>query len=301
MQVLQALLCNRIEHIAEFVDIPPHRYRYKILNGNLHSLGVVMSEQNGRRISLSLQRRWVSDILYFGRQVPTITGERGIRVKPIIEARRNTPQPPSWSSIMAKAMGLASLQIPELRQSYMKFPWPHLYEAPYSVATVVVDREFQGEHAVFCAPLLHPERLPLKSIQQKFDAWKTDPIEKHGPLRRLVRTSKVPLLLRRAMWWGGLNVNGLFRARTFGTFAINCLAGMRGRITQMCFPLTSYLYYGVPDRDGKMLIQYGFDHRVFDGYTCARIMVTLEEILQGPITQEVLALREQPQQYSQAA
>ena len=247
-----------------------------------------MSSSRGKSIPLSLPRRWVSDILHFGKDVPIITGDRGLRVKKLVAARRSVQHPPSWQAIILKAVGLASEQVPELRRSYMSYPWPRLHEMPYSVGTVVIDREYEGERAVFCAPLLHPEKLPLADIQRKCDAWKVDPVAAHGPLRRQVRTAKLPRPIRRAMWWYGLKCSGYLKGRYFGTFAVNCLAGMRGRITQMCFPVTSYLYYGVPEKDGTMPIQYGFDHRVYDGYTCARAVGILEEILSGPILAEVL-------------
>jgi hypothetical protein len=250
-----------------------------------------MLPMRGRSTRLSLPRRWVGDILHFGRQVPIITGERSIRVRDLVLARRSTPHPPSWSSIMLKGIGLTSQTIPELRQSYLSFPWARIHEMPYSVGTVVLDREYKGEHAVFACPLLHPEQQPLRSIQSSVDSWKTGPIEAHGPLRRIVRTSKLPQPIRRAMWWYGLNADGYQKARNFGTFAINCLAGYRSRIMQMCFPVTTFLYYGVPEKDGTMLIQLGFDHRVYDGYTAGRLTSELERKLNGPIAEEMHAMK----------
>ena len=58
----------------------------------------------------------------------------------------------------------------------------------------------------------------------------------------------------------------------------------------MCFPVTSYLYYGLPEKDGAMPIQFGFDHRVYDGATCARTFSALEEVLNGEVLAEVKAL-----------
>lgn len=247
-----------------------------------------MAGSRGKTLRLTLPRKWVGDILHFSAGIPIITGERGIRVRKLIEARRSVPRPPSWQAIILKAFGLVSDMVPELRRSYLSYPYPRLHEMPYSVGTAVIDREYEGERAVFCAPLLHPERLPLAEIQRKCDAWKVDPVSAHGPLRRQVRTTKLPRPLRRWLWWFGLRWAGYLKGRYFGTFAVNCLAGMRGRITQMCFPTTTYIYYGVPEKDGTMPIQYGFDHRVYDGYTCARAVGLLEEVLAGPIREEVL-------------
>ncbi len=248
-----------------------------------------MSESRGKTIPLSLPRRWVGDILHFGKDVPIITGERGVRVKKLVAARRSVSHPPSWQAIILKAFGLVSERVPEMRRSYLSRPWARLHEMPYSVGTAVIDREYEGERAVFCAPLLYPERLPLAEIQRKCDAWKVGPVADHGPLRRQVRTTKLPRFLRRALWGYGLNWSGYLKGRYFGTFAVNCLAGMRGRITQMCFPVTTYLYYGVPEKDGTMPLQFGFDHRVYDGSTCARAIGVLEDVLSGPILDEVMS------------
>lgn len=250
-----------------------------------------MSASHGRCHPLTLPRRWVGDILHFGRQVPIITGERGLRIRPLVSARRSTPRPPTWSSIILKAIGLVGLKVPEVRQSYLSFPWGRIHEMPYSVGSVVLDREYEGGHAVFPCPLLRPEGRPLREIQTVVDGWKTGPVSAHGPLRRLVRTARLPTPVRRAMWWYGLNADGYQKARNFGTFAINCLAGYRGRIMQMCFPVTTFLYYGIPEKDGSMPIQMGFDHRVYDGYTAAKLMGELETVLNGPIAEEVVSLQ----------
>jgi len=249
-----------------------------------------MSKDRGRSVPMTLQRKWVCDLLHFGKKVPIITGERPLRLKPLIEARRNTWKPPSWSAILLKAVGLASQKVPEVRRSYLGFPWGRLHEMPYSVGAVVLDREYQHEHAVFCCTLLHPERLPLDEIHAKIEQWKNDDPMAHGPMRRLIRTTRLPLPLRRLAWWAGLNLRGYWKARHFGTFAINSLAGMRGKIMQMCFPCTMFLYYGVPDKDGVMPLQFGFDHRVFDGFESSRLLSELEACLNNDIVDELRLL-----------
>ncbi len=247
-------------------------------------------DDRGRYLPYSLPRRWVGDMLHAARKVPVIACERVIRVKAMHELRRQTPKPPSWSSLLIKAMGLISTKMPELRRAYLGFPWGRIYEAPYSVASVIFGREFRGEQATFFAPMLHPERSPLDKIGGKLQAWKTDPVEAHGALRRLVRNAKPPRPIRRAMWWFGLNWFGLMRARYFGTFAVNSVASIGGRMLQFATPLTQVLYYGAVNRDGEMLIQFAFDHRVYDGITVAVASVKLEEVLNNELIAEVKAL-----------
>ena len=247
----------------------------------------VTPEDRGRYLPYSLPRRWVGDMLHAARKVPVIACERVIRVKAMRELRRQTPKPPSWSSLLIKAMGLISVKMPELRRAYLGFPWGRIYEAPYSVASVIFGRQFRGEEATFFAPMLHPERSPLDKIGGKLQAWKNDPVEAHGALRRLVRNAKPPRPIRRAMWWFGLNWFGLMRARYFGTFAVNSVASIGGRMLQFATPLTQVLYYGAVNRDGEMLIQFAFDHRVYDGITVAVASVKLEEVLNNELIAEV--------------
>ena len=41
-----------------------------------------------------------------------------------------SPDKPSWTSIFAKGYGLVARDFPELRRSFMSFPWPKFYEHP---------------------------------------------------------------------------------------------------------------------------------------------------------------------------
>lgn len=244
----------------------------------------------GRTIPFSLPRRWIGDMLHAAGKVPVVASEKAIRVRAMHDLRRQVPRPPSWSSLMIKALGLVSMRVPEMRRAYLGFPWARLYEAPYSVASVIFGREFRGEMATFIAPLLHPERLPLDRIGAKVQAWKSDPVEAHGALRRLVRNAKPPRFVRRFLWWFGLNWFGLLRARYFGTFAVNSVAAISGaRMIQFQTPLTQVMYYGAVTKDGMLPLQMAFDHRVYDGYTGGLIGKELEGVFNNELIAEVKA------------
>ena len=251
----------------------------------------------GRTVPFSLPRRWVNDLLHFAKKVPVVSGERQLRVQSMMELRRKVPHPPTWSSLMIKAFSIVGQRVPELRRAYMPYPWPHIYESPYSVATLIFDRVYEGEHAAFCTPMLHPEYRSLGEIAAKTHALQTDPIEMHGALRRLIRTSKLPLPLRRLVWSIGMYGSGYMRARNFGTFAINSLAGMRGRMTQSIIPITTHIYYGVPSKTEGMLFQVAFDHRVYDAYTLMRACNEMEAVLNGELLEEVKASADCVQSY----
>jgi hypothetical protein len=241
----------------------------------------------GRSIPLTLPRRWVSDMLHFAHRVPASVVHRTVRLKPLADARREVPGAPGWHSLITKGLGVTSARVPDLRRAYLPCPWPRLYEAPYSVASVVFEKEFGGEPVPFFAPLLHPERLPLRAIQEKVRAWKADPVSAHGALRRLVRNARPPQIVRRALWGIGLDWNGLFRARTFGTFAVNTVRELGLGLSVFPCPLTSVWYYGGVTDAGEMGLHMAFDHRVFDGRAVARAYTELEAVLNEVIAAEV--------------
>ncbi len=229
-------------------------------------------------------------MLHFAQKVPVAGLTRTFRIKPLIQARRSVPQPPSWNALFIKALGIVSMRQPVLRWAYMPWLLPHFYEAPHSVAAVVLERPFRGELATFLCPLLQPEALSFQQIHNKVMAWKTDPIEQHGVLRRVVRNAKPPLPIRRLLWWTGLNASGYLRARTFGTFAVNTVAGLRGHMLTVPIPLTTVWYYGLPNsKTGEIPLQVFVDHRVIDGIHLKPACDELEEVLNNEMVAETRA------------
>ena len=249
-----------------------------------------MADERGHYVRQSLPRKWMADMLHFSHRVPVVAAERIIRVRATVDARKQSGLAVSWNAVMIKAMGLISERLPELRRAYLPYPWPRLYEAPYSVASVILDREFEGEHATFMAPVLHPERLTLIDLDGKLNRLKTAPFDTVGAYRRLIRSTKFPLPIRRVLWAAGLYGSGYFRARNFGTYAVNSVAAFRGKMLTMTTPITSCLYYNAVSRDGEMSTQFAFDHRVFDGYLGGRAGTELERVLNDEIVAELKSL-----------
>ncbi|HEY0438608.1 MAG TPA: 2-oxo acid dehydrogenase subunit E2, partial [Xanthobacteraceae bacterium] len=54
-------------------------------------------------------------------------------------------------------------------------------------------------------------------------------------------------------------------------------------------PWTTLLTYGPLRADGTVEVRIIFDHRVLDGATAARALARLEEVLNGPILDELRA------------
>lgn len=245
-----------------------------------------MADARGRCLPISLPRRWMGDLLHFSGGVPIVAAERTFRVRALADARRGVERPPSWNAIITKAIGLVSVRLPELRRAYVPYPWPRLYEAAHSVASIVFEREFAGEPATFMVPLERPEDRSLENIQAWVDAWRADPVERHGGLRRLVRYARMPRPVRRLIWSAGLQWSGHQRARHFGTFAVNSIAALRGRMLMFRMPITSAFYYGAVSA-GTLDIQIAFDHRVFDGVVAGRVGGILEDVLNAELVAEV--------------
>lgn len=249
-----------------------------------------MKKPAGHSIPLSLPRRWIGDLAAFSRNVPIVVVEKSLNVKALWEARRKVADPPGWCALVTRSFGLVSARQPELRRSYLGFPFPRLYEHPQSVAAIVVGRDFLGEPAVFLGLIQGPESIPLPDVQARVRQLKEGPVTDIGSYRRLIRTTKLPRPARRLLWWYGLCVSGKQKSTIFGTFSVNSVRTMGIRMMQFLSPITTSLYYDSPDGEGKMKIQMVFDHRVFDAATAGRALGELEKVLNDEMAGEAALL-----------
>jgi hypothetical protein len=240
-----------------------------------------------RYLRLSLPRLWMRDVVHFGLKSMVVGGSTSLKVSAVAEARRKNQPLIGWSAILVKAIGLTSLQWPELRRAYIPFPWPHLYEHPYSVVSIVLDREWRGEHAVFFDQIQGPERKSLREIDMILHGMKHARIESLGGYRRLIRITRFPLPLRRLLWRIVLYTSGRLKARYFGTFSLNPLVSRRGRTTQSATPVTMSFEYGPLQQNGEMPVQIFIDHRVMDGASVHRLCADLQAVLNREIISEL--------------
>jgi hypothetical protein len=251
----------------------------------------------GHRIPLSRARRLVIDFLHFASGIPTVPVQRRINLKPVIEARAALADRPAWTAIMVKAFAMVSAEVPELRRAYCKFPWPHLYEVPTPVASIVVERDYEGEKALLIGRIKDPATLPLPELTKRVRALNESPVDDVKDFVRALRMTRYPRPLRRALWWLGLNW-GRQRARHFGTFGISVYSALGAESLHPLSPLTTILNYGVFSAEGEVDLRVIYDHRVMDGATVARALARMEEVVTGPIVDE---LRELAEQASRAA
>src|SRR5947209_56580 len=102
-----------------------------------------MRTPQGRTLALSAPRRFVCDLVYFAQKVPGIPVQRVMNVAELIAARARAPRRVSWCALFTKAYARVAAVTPELRRAYLPFPRPRLYEHPFSIASVAVERVYR--------------------------------------------------------------------------------------------------------------------------------------------------------------
>jgi hypothetical protein len=238
-----------------------------------------MGERYGRRLSLSLPRRLIGDLMHFARQVPSVPVQRRVNIAPLVAAREQADPRPSWCALFTKAYAMVAVKRPELRRAYIGFPWPHLYEHPVSIASIAVERRIGDEDAVLFAQVRGPEKHAPEQLDSFLKDCKERPVEFIGAFRRALAISRLPRFLRRFIWWLGLNSSGYKRARNLGTFGVSVYSGLGAEGLHPLSPLTTTLNYGVIGDDGTVTVRVIYDHRVLDGATVARALEDLEAVL----------------------
>lgn len=243
----------------------------------------------GKKIPLSLPRRFVGDILHFARRIPSVPMQRRMRLADVIDARGQLPQRFSWCAIFMKAWCLVASQRPELRRTYITFPRPCIYEHPINVASFSLERTYNGEEGVFMARIPQPESISLRVLDQMVRAHKNSPLEEIDSYRQGLWLSRLPRPLRRLLWWIALETNGSYKAHYFGTFAMSVVASLGAAGLHLLSPMSMTLNYGTFEPDGSLDFRLTYDHRVIDGATAARALAAVEETLHLQIREELLA------------
>jgi hypothetical protein len=231
----------------------------------------------------------MSDVVHFGRTSPVVAGSWTVNVAAVAAARKLTHPPACWGAIWVKATALAARTWPELRSAYMPYPWPHLYLHPHAVATLVVERAWNGRPAVFFDQVRRPEDLSLAEIDVILKGLRQRPVESVGGYRRLIRFSRLPWIFRRPLWSFALRWSGRLRSRYFGTFSVHSFPVRGAQVMQSTTPISFSLIYGPPDADGNVLLQLLMDHRIVDGLTSHRIVRAIEAAMREDIVAELRA------------
>ncbi|MFL5244364.1 MAG: hypothetical protein ACJ8FY_19870 [Gemmataceae bacterium] len=251
-----------------------------------------MPPSSGRNIRLSLPRRFIGDLVHFAKQVPTVPVQRRMHLAEVSGARLLAQPRPSWCAVFTKAFALVAGARPELRRAYLAFPSPHLFEAGGNVASIAVERRIGEEDAVLFGRVTGPEQRSLAALDEKIRLFKQAPVEKVGSFKQALSISRLPLQLRRLVWWAGLNVSGKYRSQKLGTFGVSSYSGLGANSLHPLSPLTIALNYGPVESNGQVDVRLIYDHRVMDGSTVARALAEMEQVLEGEILAELREMRQ---------
>lgn len=241
---------------------------------------------------LPQSRRLITDLLHFAKKVPSQPLVRHSDIGPLARLQRDRDGGPrvSWSTLFMKAYGILSARHAPLRQCYMSWPWPHLYEHPFPVGRITVSRSYRGQDWVFFGHVPHPERHSLPELQELLETFKHAPVKSVNRFWRQLVVSRFPTPLRRLAWWLTIHGPGGLRMDRVGTFGMTSVSG-RGAISVHPPSLpTTTLTYGPVDETGRVRITIVYDHRVMDGGTVGAYLEELESLLNGEILGELRTL-----------
>ena len=207
----------------------------------------------------------------------------------VSQARSTAKQRIGWTAVFAKAHALASVDIPELRDLFVKRPLRHLYRHPASVLSVSIHRkDDQGTERLIWGQISNVETMSLVDLQNRFDQFV------HAPLKTIYKDGLIleaaPVLARRLVWRWVMNWGARKRAKHVGTYSISSLAGMNCLNAYHPLVTSSSLAFGPLHSSGRSDVVLLCDHRVIDGVLGARILDGIEEKLRTSICAELSEL-----------
>jgi hypothetical protein len=243
---------------------------------------------DGRSRRLGSERALVLDIIDQARKIPSFPVERAFDMQSLAEARENAAIRISWAALFTRAYGLASREVPELRQFYFSFPWPRCYQASQCTIAISVNRVVDGQNRLFFGRLRSPDRKSLWRLQAELDRLKSGSIDR--VFRDQLAADRFPRWFRRGVWWLRSNFQLAKRANRTGTGSISVLAGQGVLNRQHPCMLTSSLSYGPMDEQGQMWVTLQCDHRLIDGYLAAQALNCIDEKLQTNVLTELRSL-----------
>ncbi|MCX7386819.1 MAG: hypothetical protein DWI22_13175 [Planctomycetota bacterium] len=244
--------------------------------------------RNGRRISVPASRRLSWDLLYFHQAVPLCAHDRRMSLADVSVVRNACDERVSWPALFLKAYAIVAHDMPELRQTWYRWPWAHLYQHSSSVATLTVQRNMDGEPWLFWGQISTPDLKSLLELQRAINQFRDGDVRQ--VFRKQLQLAKLPTLFRRMIWWWNLNVATASRAKRLGTFFLSTLAGRGAEIQLPPSIHTGCLTFGPLDENGITRVTLAYDHRIMDGVLVADILQRLEETLNGLLLHELRAM-----------
>jgi hypothetical protein len=186
-----------------------------------------------------------------------------------------------------KAYAAVCKNNPELRRSYVSFPWGHFYEHKHVICLMTIAREYQGEERLFFARFNRPDEKSLEDLQRRYDYYREAPIEDIKQFRHQITFAKMPKLVRKFGWWFMNSLWPQKRASHMGTFGIS-FSGYKGAYgTQHLGTNTTILGVDPLPRKGVSRILLTFDHRVMDGTPVTRFLQEMQHVMTTAIRVEL--------------
>ena len=241
---------------------------------------------------ITLPRRFIADLMHASMRVPFVSLMRPLDIRDLSEARAQATQRPGWAAIFVKAFALVAREEPVLRTLYAKWPRPAFYELPRSVAMVAIARVVDGQDCVLPQKITAPDELTLMEVNAMIRHAKEAPIEQVAAFRKILRTTPLPLPLRRLFWAIGLNF-GRQHANYFGSFGVTSVAAYGAGQLHAISPGPFVMSYGVEKSDQTIDVVLRWDHRITDAALIARTLNRLEQVLNSEIASELRANRQQ--------
>ena len=235
---------------------------------------------------ISMPRRLVADLMHASIGVPFVSLARTFDISQLLEARALAARPPGWAAIFVKAFSLVAKDQPVLRTLYAKWPWPHFYELPRSVAMVAIARVEDGQDCVLPQRISTPDALLLTEVDAQIRHAKDAPVDKVPAFRKILLATRLPLPLRRLTWLIGLNF-GRQRANYFGSFGVTSVAAYGAGELHALSPGPYIVSYGVVDQDQTIDVIIRWDHRITDAAMIAKALNRLEQVLNTEIATEL--------------
>jgi hypothetical protein len=247
-----------------------------------------MAESRWRKLSDG--RKLVCDIIHLAKKIPLADVVAELDVRELAEVRKLVRPRIAWNVLLMKAYAQIAVARPELRQLYVRWPWPHVYQHPQSVCLMTFSREHLGEDRLFFGRFNSPEEETLLDLQKRYDEYRDGPVESVKQFRHQIRFTKAPLILRRMAWFLIRDVWVRKAASHMGTFgmSISCFRDVYG--TSLVSPNTTALGVDVISRGGISRTLLTFDHRILDGQPVINILQELGRQLRGPILEEMKAM-----------
>jgi hypothetical protein len=239
-----------------------------------------------RKVSLS--RRVIIDLMRASADVPFVAVRRTLSIPRLAAARKGLSHRPAWAAIFAKGFAILAREQPILRRAYLKWPWPHFYEFPQTVAMIVVAPDAAPD-GVLLFPVKAPELTSLTDADASIRKAKTQPIETTAFFRKTLMVTRLPNPIRRLAWAIGLNF-GRQRGNYFGTLLVTSVAAFGGGEVEARGPQPFILSYDRLTSDGTIDVMIRWDHRITDAADIGVELSRLEQILNHQIADEMLAL-----------